>query len=393
MASPAESSRRREEDRTPSPSRSSSSRPSKCRTAAERLTDDLLVEVLSRVPAKSLCRFKCVSNHWLSVIDHPDHRKKLPQTLTGFFHGSSNLEDWILESPVLFTSVSPSPPMDTSFAFLPNHQQFDLLDSCYGLLLCRLYNVSAEVGKCHYVVCNPATEKWVLLPDSGQDSVNACLGFNPALSSHFHVFELVEEQDNYISGVAVYSSETGVWVYKENRWNKRVMLIELQPSFVFLNGYLHFQVDGHDFSRYLAVVDTDGETWMNFSVPGGLLNGFIQHSQGRLHYANFQRDEHGGVFRLVVYVLENYQSKEWTLKHSVETSYILGRTDYCIDGFDWIAIHPECNLIFFTIGQELKLMCYNMDRRQLKVICNLEGVTPPYLSYVPLYAELEALHI
>ncbi|KAM3214305.1 hypothetical protein ACQJBY_066654 [Aegilops geniculata] len=132
---------------------------------------------------------------------------------------------------------------------------------------------------------------------------------------------------------------------------------------------------------------------MNFSVPGGLVNGFIQQSQGRLHYANFQRDEDGGVFRLVVYVLENYQSKEWTLKHSVETSYMLGGTDYCIDGFDWISIHPECNLIFFTLGLNLKFMCYNMDSRQVKVICNLEGVKPPYLPYVSLYAELEALHI
>ncbi|CAM0953990.1 unnamed protein product [Alopecurus aequalis] len=47
-------------------------------TSAERLTDDLLVEILSRLPAKSICRFKCVSCHWLHLIDNPDHRKKLP---------------------------------------------------------------------------------------------------------------------------------------------------------------------------------------------------------------------------------------------------------------------------------------------------------------------------
>ncbi|CAM0953987.1 unnamed protein product [Alopecurus aequalis] len=47
-------------------------------TSAERLTDDLLVEILSCLPAKSICRFKCVSCHWLQLIDHPDHRKKLP---------------------------------------------------------------------------------------------------------------------------------------------------------------------------------------------------------------------------------------------------------------------------------------------------------------------------
>ncbi|XBI13025.1 hypothetical protein VPH35_139820 [Triticum aestivum] len=132
---------------------------------------------------------------------------------------------------------------------------------------------------------------------------------------------------------------------------------------------------------------------MNFNVPSGLVDGFIQQSQGRLHYANFQRGADGGVLPLIVYVLESYQSKEWTLKHNVETSCILGGTDYCIDGFDWIVIQPECNLIFFALGQDLKFMCYNMDRRQVKVICNLEDVKPPHLPYVPLYAELEALRI
>ncbi|VAI80320.1 unnamed protein product [Triticum turgidum subsp. durum] len=313
-------------DRTPSPFRSSPSRHSKCRTAAERLTDDLLVEILSRVPAKSLCRFKCVSNHWLSLIHHPDHRKKLPQTLAGFFHGAGAItRDWLLVSPVLFTSVSQrhSTPIDTSFAFLPNHRHIELLDSCNSLLLCRLHGVFAQGDDLCYVVWNSATEKWVMLPDSGQESifvVIARLGFTPGISSHFHVFLLVEEQDQWnpdLSGVAVYSSETGEWVYKENRWNKRIKVIELQLSSAFLNGYLHIQADGQDLTTCLAVVDTDVETWMNFSVPGGLVNGFIQQSQGRLHYANFQRDEDRGVFRLVVYVLENYQSKEWILKHGL----------------------------------------------------------------------------
>jgi hypothetical protein len=41
--------------------------------AIERLTDDLLLETLSRVPAKSRRLFKCPSspsNHWHGLIDH-----------------------------------------------------------------------------------------------------------------------------------------------------------------------------------------------------------------------------------------------------------------------------------------------------------------------------------
>ncbi|XP_044432332.1 F-box protein At2g16450-like [Triticum aestivum] len=111
-------------------------------TAVERLTDDLLVEILSRVPAKSLCRFKCVSNHWLSLIHHPEHRKKLPQTPAGFFYGSAITSEWLLKSPVHFTDFPGrlSPPFDTSCTFLPDHRRVELLDCCNGLLLCRWYD-------------------------------------------------------------------------------------------------------------------------------------------------------------------------------------------------------------------------------------------------------------
>ncbi|CAM0943708.1 unnamed protein product [Alopecurus aequalis] len=399
-----------EEDRISTRFRSSSTPPSGA--AVGRLTDDLIVEILSRVPLKSLCRSKCVCNHWLGLIDHPDHRKKLPQTPAGFYHSRTITDDWLLESPIYFTTFPGAgrrcPPIDTSFTFLPNHRRVHLLDCCNGLLLCRWYDISAQGDHFRYVVCNPATEKWVILPHSGKatnEVGTVRLGFDPAASSHFHVFELVMEQecewDPDIAGLTVYSSETRRWVYRHKRWNAHVRLNHHQSASVFLNGYLHFQVDCLENATCLAVVDTEGETWMNFGVPDdGLLDGFIQCSQGRLHYANFQRYEDGAAVRLVVYVLENYETKEWILKHSVETSCLFGGIEYCLfggidpsmdGGFDWISIHPECNLIFFTIGWENKFMCYNMDRRQVKMISKLVDGAPPYLPYVLLYAELQSL--
>ncbi|KAM3193863.1 hypothetical protein ACQJBY_070481 [Aegilops geniculata] len=375
--------------------------------AAERLTDDLLVEILARLPVKSLCRFKCVSNYWLALINHPEHRKKLPQPLAGFFYGSTTTSDseWLLKSPVRFADFPGrrSPPVDTSCAFLPNHRRVHLLDCCNGLLLCRWYDLSAQGDEFHYVVCNPATEKWTVLPDSGKATSEVAttrLGFDPAVSSHFYVFELINEHDPLwdpdIVGVAVYSSETGGWVYKEKKWSADIRILNRQSASVFLNGYLHFEADCRGISPCLAVVDTKGETWMNFDVPRGLLDGFIQRSQGRLHYANFQRAEDGATIKLVIYVLENYQSREWILKHSVDTSHIFGETDsqFRLDGdFEWIGIHPECNMIFFNFGWFVTFTCYNMDSGQVKLISGLIDGKPPYMPYVPLYAELQSLHI
>jgi hypothetical protein len=140
---------------------------------------------------------------------------------------------------------------------------------------------------------------------------------------------------------------------------------------------------------------------MDFAVPDdGVTDGFIQRSQGRLNYANFQWYEDGDVTRLLVYVLDSYESKEWILKHSVETSCLFGGIEYCLvreidyimsGGFDWIAIDPECNLLFLTVGWGNKFMCYSMDRRQVKMISKLVDGKPPYIPYVPLYAELQSL--
>ncbi|KAK1611289.1 hypothetical protein QYE76_034962 [Lolium multiflorum] len=408
MSIPTDRSPPWEEGRTSPRVRSSSTPPSG--TAAEGLTDDLLVEVLSRVPARSLCRFKCVSNHWLSLIDHPDHRKKLPQALAGFLHSSTYAFEWRLEAPIHFTSFPGRrcPPVDTSCTFLPNNRRVDLLDCCNGLFLCRWYDISSEGDRFSYVVCNPATTKWTVLPGSGKATKEVgavCLGFDPALSSHFHVFELVMDQVVYwervVVGVAVYSSETRRWAYKEKRWNARINLLKDELASVFLNGYLHFQADCFEVSPCIAVLDTEGETWMDFAVPdGGVIDGFIQRSQGRLNYANFQWYEDGDVTRLLVYVLDNYESKEWILKHSVETSCLFGGIKYCLvrgidyivgGGFDWIAIDPECNLLFFTVAWENKFMCYSMDRQQVKMISKLVDGKPPYIPYVPLYAELQSL--
>ncbi|KAE8817158.1 hypothetical protein D1007_05367 [Hordeum vulgare] len=146
-----------------------------------------------------------------------------------------------LELPFRYTSLSGDrrrAPLGASFTFLSNHHlPVDLLDSCNGLLLCRSYYVSHAVAPFRYIVCNPATDKWAVLPNSDKDSrkvATTSLGFDPAASPHFHVFELV-----------------------------------------LLRG-------------------CDGQ-FDDF----GLAHAFIQRSQGSLHFANFQRDQDGVAIRLV----------------------------------------------------------------------------------------------
>nr|CAB3465971.1 unnamed protein product [Digitaria exilis] len=66
-----------------------------------------------------------------------------------------------------FVNVSGTKPpfMHASFSFLPDRERerLQLVDCCNGLLLCRSYSF-ADDKEFDYLVLNPATEKWVMVP-------------------------------------------------------------------------------------------------------------------------------------------------------------------------------------------------------------------------------------
>ncbi|XP_039785517.1 F-box protein At5g07610-like isoform X2 [Panicum virgatum] len=372
------------------------------RNPAASLTDDLLVEILRRLPIRSVCRFKCVSRSWRNLISDPAHRKKLPQTLAGFFYCSLSGERFPVKAHH-FTNVTGKgiPFIFPSFSFLPvPSDDVVLLDCCNDLLLCRCYepdphngDESDESGPSdgdgfrpfHYVVCNPATKKWVMLPDgswaSGETRTTR-LAFDPAVSSQFHVVQYVVDEAWCVTGVEIYSSKTAAWSFKESEWGDDVMLHH-QVRSVFLNGFLHMLtvLDG------IALVDMDAKTWRTIPVPtDNFFDGCIHQAQGRLCFLNV---DDADFFKLSIWFLEDHGTNEWTLKHSVRTPLLFGRKKLRFE-FDYtvITIHPECNLIYFVYGWDKTLMAYEMDRKEVRVIRNLgHDCSVTYFPYVPLFLE------
>ncbi|KAM0836893.1 hypothetical protein ACQ4PT_062019 [Festuca glaucescens] len=138
------------------------------RSPFSRLSDDLLVEIFSRVPFKFICCCKCVCTRWRGVISHPDHRKQLCQpTVAGFFYKTYNENSKRVSRCYQSVSGKGCPRVDPSLSFIPRGKEGDLylLDNCNGLLLCRRLKEKRPRSEIlDYVVCNPATEKWVAVP-------------------------------------------------------------------------------------------------------------------------------------------------------------------------------------------------------------------------------------
>uniref|UniRef100_A0A0E0I1N6 F-box protein At3g26010-like beta-propeller domain-containing protein n=1 Tax=Oryza nivara TaxID=4536 RepID=A0A0E0I1N6_ORYNI len=311
--------------------------PNKRRNPAASLTDELIVEVLRRLPIRSVCQFKC-------------------------------------------TLVCPT------FSFLPQCHDVVILDCCNGLLLCRCY-VSRGTSQFHYAVCNPATKEWVMLRDANwavDERRTARLCFDPAISSHFHVLEYVEDEDSYVTGVEIYSSETGLWTLHENGWNDEEVSLDVDRTSVFLNGFLHSVT----YAAKIVVVDMEGKKWRRIPMPDpdGLDNGIIHQTQGRL--CAFHVDPND-IFKLSIWFLEDYDTDNWILKHTMSSMKLFGGKKYRLDSsYQVIAVHPECNLIFFVYGWHNTLMAYEMDRKEVRAIRKLGHESrQPYLPYVPMFSE------
>ena len=105
-------------------------------------------------------------------------------------------------------------------------------DCCCGIILCWCVGF-------RYVVCNPVTNKWWLLSDNNRSFGSARLGFDPTVSSHFHVIEYGKKKAGGSKGVSIYSSKSASWISKESQWGDSIIVSTYARS-VFLNGFMHW---------------------------------------------------------------------------------------------------------------------------------------------------------
>lgn len=343
------------------------------RHPAGSLPEGPLVEILSRVPYKSLCRFKCASRPWLALCSDPDIRKRSPQTMAGFF-----LRNYGIGPCFINISGRGQPLVDPSLSFLrESFTYFIPQQCCGGLILCKYWKSDHfEEDEHSLVVCNPATKKWAELPPNPirpQDEVDEYLCFDPAVPSRFVVFTHTWD----LGEVTIYSSDTGRWTTVESGWIGETPI----GLPVFLNGTVHLMTT--DIS--IATVDTEGKVWRQIDIPGNMRDSSdypsIGQSQGRLYAWGI--DDNINICQLSVWALEDYGGAKWALKDTVNISELFGRD--CYKYVEPIAIHPDCDLIFLA-DRRGKAISYDMDSKKVHVIGTYEtflGAVP----YVPCFAE------
>ena len=139
-------------------------------TSFDDLSNDLLLEILHRLPLKPAHRFKCISKRWGYLISQPQFAQRFIQRMKLLFPSQSP------PFSLFFQCYSPEPfPIEFKqfhrdsnfrssnffFNFLPpNPKPTIYLGSSNGLVLC---STTIWYQKDYYV-CNPLTGSWVFLP-------------------------------------------------------------------------------------------------------------------------------------------------------------------------------------------------------------------------------------
>jgi hypothetical protein len=130
----------------------------------EVLPDDMLANVLARLPPSSLAASRCVRKHWCSIIDARRLLRAdlLPLRLDAFYCINLGLIDrltYFFARPSAARRI-PGGCLD----FLEDYFDLGVQDHCNGLLLvCDM-------------VANPATRQWTNLPTSPEPSIGDMLG-------------------------------------------------------------------------------------------------------------------------------------------------------------------------------------------------------------------------
>ena len=191
-------------------------------TRGELLPYDIIINILKRIPVKSLTRFNCVAKDWAKLF-------RTPHFTAQHLHHSVRNNPFLLLQRILQPHHQ-SHPFTSSFCligpdFKVHNSQFldftspaaKIVSSCNGLLCFRLTDHTLSL-------CNPATRQVRQVPRTLIDIKNFYyigFGFSPIVNDYKIVRISVSEFDDedqivvldnvHVNRVEVYSLTTGSW--------------------------------------------------------------------------------------------------------------------------------------------------------------------------------------
>lgn len=338
-----------------------------------RLPEEVIGEVLRRLPVKPLLRFRCVSKSWRSLIDSKQFsRLHLHHSL----RSNSNRAILVDSSKLYYIDLDSFKRLEIDVA--SSIEPYSVIASCDGLVL--LVPKSENIA-----LWNPLTRKMSKLAEQPPlpdrflfyEFVQAifALGYDSKHDDYkvVRVVQAAHDRDN-----GRFSSETVIYSLKSNSWKKAADFPYLLPRHtsrwgVYLNGALHTVIKNGSKPEMILAFDLGKEEHYELPMPkccGGGRDG------------GFASAEVLGGFLAAVVPGKKKSSEIWLMKeYGVKKSWMK------LLQFD-PPISERCGdlrpLAFSKSGDEVLLsydgMClnwYNLRKKSVAIAC-VSGLTASF---------------
>ncbi|XP_074341110.1 F-box protein CPR1-like isoform X1 [Apium graveolens] len=356
-------------------------------TGTSHLPQELLLEVLLRVPVKPLLRFRCVSKPWCSLIDN---------TCFGLKHLEKSIE-CNPDSGIIVREISKSGKGKQYLVDVDSEDEFTAAE--IGDSLKTDLSGTSYVGTCNGLVClwkrndqteddiflwNPATRKIRKLPRANNIPIpfmligSCVVGFGyDHVNDDYKVMRTYDSQIYNIL-VSVYSLKSNTWTRADTISNE----IRIWGDFgVFANGSLYWLTDDNNIFAFDLGVHRHRE----LSYPAGM------DRTGKIAIGLF-------ALKRCLCLINNYPRSRtdfWLMNSNAEENFwtkILSVEQSSIPGF-YKQLYPVAssktgnNILLFVDGD--KLMWYDHGKKKVKNV-TLNGFPQPadFLVYTESLVQL-----
>lgn len=347
------------------------------------LPPEIIADVLSRLSVKSLCRFKCVSPSWNSLISSP-HFSKTHLDRTHANNPKGLLRNIIV---VLLYGSRDLYSVDLTDS-APAVVKLDLpvkawvWNSCNGLVLV------SDFGKSNLFLLNLSTRECKKLPelplpyalgvgyDSSTDDYKVVMlsydGFGSGSGSESES-DSVSERSSDVAFVAVYSLKTDAW----RRVQDAHYFVDESMSVVYCSGRLHWLCWRAD-SFLMVAFDWVDEVLMEVPLPAlliysnQLMDLDVVVIGGCLCLVYEQGGDPGEVWIMKEYGIRASWTKILVYNHDMHVLGLLAEDEFLLIG----------NMV--PTGKEDKLVVYNPKKGTQRdvVVCGIPALFSPWGTYV-----------
>lgn len=339
----------------------------------KRLTQDLLVEILARLPMKSIVRFRAVCKSWKEMF-HSSEFKRLVATLSVpptqaflIVQGKKQLTSVDSSQPFYVKNIWISTESDYKFHslsldFLPS--PVVVVASCKSILCCWS-------GKAEIYLCNPVIQTWIEVPERVEHArwdfislaFDTCtarctliMGRNSTADIRGFVLGkgVIRKGRNSTSENAIvvemYDSKTNNWTQLETIVDN---LVQPQGEGIYSNGKFYWLNELYE-GDCLSIVAFDGDQkqWNVINGPQNIRVDIFSQSLGAAFVTGCEGrivlvcTGHRSLWQLTI---DEVAGESWSPLETMDDGHGLRSLMFCMD----MAVnHSGCVLVFLPMTND-----------------------------------------